>query len=174
MYDETDQVSPTTVYGRQKVEVEEAIRLEFSDYLIFRTSKLMSMDLNPRSILTPLVQNLWHAKPVSVFRDQYISPVFVEDVAEVLVRSIKAGLSGTYHLGPGEQFSRAEIALRVADLLDLDVNAIRPIRMSDIAFSEPRGPNNTLNSEKISRALEYTFTSLEDGIAKLGRPGHKR
>lgn len=167
LYREEDAPSPTTLYGRQKLEIEQKIRENFPEHLIFRTSKLMCLDLHPRSILTGLIHSFREGQEVKAFNDQYISPVFAEDVAAAVAEAIKSKLNGTYHLACNEVFSRYELACLVAKVLGISTDWVGSISMKDFSFSEPRGPNNTLCSEKIARDLGIKFWSVEDGVRKI-------
>jgi len=83
-HQEEDQRNPSTCYGKQKLLVEEYIENGFDKYLIFRTSKLMSMTAHPKNILLPVIRNLSAGIPTRCFEDQWLNPVFVEDIAELI------------------------------------------------------------------------------------------
>ncbi len=159
---------PTTLYGRQKQLIEEAIRRGFNNHLIIRTSKLMSMRLHPRNILSPIVQGLREGRPITLFQDQTITPVFIEDIPGALQRALQTGLSGTYHLAATAPLTRIQIGHEVARVLGLDPKWLQPISIADVRLSEPRGTCNAISAAKIERELGFRFTSLEAGIRSLG------
>ena len=164
---EADDKYPKTVYGKQKLAVENYIKENFKSYLIFRTSKLMSKSAHPKNILLPIVNSLKQAKPIKLFSDQWLNPVFVEDIAKVVEQTVLAGLSGEYHLGTKTILSRLELGEVIAKKLGLSAAFFEASSMKDIAFSEPRPSHNLLNCEKISKALDFEFCEVQDGLSEL-------
>ena len=166
-YQEDDKKSPQTVYGQQKLAVENYLENNFDKYLIFRTSKLMSKTMHPKNILLPILCGLAAGNTLKCFEDQFINPVFVEDVTKVLDRAFTSNLNGTFHLGTRRIFSRFELAKFLASSLQLDANLIEPIKMDSIQFSEMRPSNNTLTCSKIENSLDFKFCEIEDAIQDL-------
>jgi len=166
-FSETDQRKPNTIYGQQKLAIEEFLQTEFQDYLIFRTSKLMSKAAHQRNILFPILESLAKGKEVRCFVDQWITPVFVEDVANAINLCLKNRASGIYHLATNTVFSRYEIARLLASHFAWKEDLIRPIRLRDLEFPEVRSHYNTISSEKMQRELGFRFTEIEESLEEL-------
>ncbi|MGZ3740435.1 MAG: SDR family oxidoreductase [Bdellovibrionota bacterium] len=162
---EEEAPSPTTEYGRQKTEAERRLR-ESGEHLIFRTSKLMAMYPHPRNILSPLVAAA-RGEPFRAFRDQFITPVFVEDVGEALVRALRTQASGTFHLAGERRLSRVELAREVCRFFGGSGEAVEETSIRDAMLSEPRGFFHTLSAEKARKELGMAFTPLEEGLKRL-------
>lgn len=158
---------PLTFYGRQKLAAEHYLEQYFGRFLLFRTGKLMAKSPHPRNILTPLLRDLSAGREVSCFTDQFINPVFIEDVATVVDHAIARGLSGAYHLGTRRVFSRYELAQFIADKMGWEKKLVRPTRLAHAAFSEPRPHHNTLNCAKIEEALGFRFGEIEESLPEL-------
>lgn len=163
-YEESDLPNPLTIYGQQKLIIENYLKDNFRDYLIFRTSKLMSKNAHPKNILIPMITNLKAHKVSRCFEDQYLNPVFIEDIAEVLKLAILQKLTGLFHLGTRRVFTRAELGRFIAKTMGADFGLIESIRMSEIKFSEIRPTNNSLNCQKIEKALDFSFAEVEESI----------
>lgn len=166
-YSEEDAPAPSTLYGKQKLAVEQFIRDNFPVHLIFRTSKQMSLQPNGRNILSQVISALEKEEVVRPFHDQFITPVFIEDVAKVTEQAILAGLSGIYHVAAEERVSRLELAQKICDRMGKPRELIRPISMADIDFGEPRGRIYTINSEKIRHDLGFEFRDSAAGLISL-------
>jgi len=164
---EEDLCAPETRYGRQKLTVEVFMKEKFERFLIFRTSKLMSMTAHSKNILLPVLQSLKESKPIQCFEDQWLNPVFVEDVARVVKVAFVKDLSGVFHLGTRHIFTRAELGRYLAESLGRDPALIQSVRMSDIEFSEPRPTHHLLDCSKIESALDFRFTEIETSIPNL-------
>lgn len=166
-YAEESLPAPSTLYGKQKLAMEEAVRKKFAEHLIFRTSKQMSLQPDKRNILSQVMESLSKNEPVRSFHDQFITPVFIEDIAEVTERAIRQGLSGTFHLAAPERMSRLELAYRICERMGKPRELVQPVSMAEFGFSEPRGRIYTIDSEKIRRTLGYDFRKVEAGLISL-------
>jgi dTDP-4-dehydrorhamnose reductase len=166
-YTESDTPNPKTIYGSQKLAIEIFIQQNFDSYLILRTSKLMSKTNHPKNILYPIIKNLKENKISNCFQDQFLNPVFVEDIAKVITNSINEKISGIFHLGTKTLFNRYELGLFLAKNLNYDVQLIKPTSMKDITFSEIRPNNNMLNCSLIEKTLRFDFCEIEDAFSDL-------
>jgi dTDP-4-dehydrorhamnose reductase len=166
-YKEIDLRKPQTVYGQQKLLIENYLEENFKNYLIVRTSKLMSKTMHPKNILLPVLQGLALGKSQKCFKDQLLNPVFVEDVTRVLDQAFSSNLNGAFHLGTRRIFSRFELAHFLASAFGFNAQLIEPIMMNTIQFSEKRPLNNTLNCAKIENALDFKFCEIEDAVASF-------
>lgn len=167
IHTENDSPDPKTCYGQQKLEVENFLENNIENFLIFRTSKLMSKTSHAKNILFPILKNLSANKTTHAFEDQWLNPVFIEDISEVIKRSRDSQLNGIFHLGTRQIFTRYELGQFLASSLGYDPNLIQPIKMQNMTFSEPRPSHNTLNCKKIENALDFKFTEIADALKEL-------
>ena len=159
-YKETDTPSPTTVYGRQKLEVEKFIQSSLKDYLIIRTSKIFSYSNHGRNHLSFLVNELKLRRNVNLFFDQIVTPVMTEDVFRVLCLLLENNSKGIYHFASSCELSRVEIGNIVAKKLNLDRNLIIEASLTEQSFSEKRPFLCTLSNEKIRSELNFDFQEM--------------
>lgn len=166
-YKETDTPSPKTVYGNQKLAIEVFMQKHFEKYLIFRTSKLMSKTNHPKNILYPIIKNLKEGKVSNCFEDQFLNPVFVEDIARVIKNSIYEDITGIFHLGTQTLFNRYELGLFLAKNLNYDSNLINPTLMKNMTFSEGRPNNNMLDCTRVEKNLSFKFCEIKEAFSEL-------
>lgn len=160
---EEDECLPMTEYGKQKREVEVWISEHFEKYIIFRTSKLMSMTSHPKNILSQVTIPLRDGRSIQAFGDQWITPVFLEDVVKILGHKNLDSLSGTYHLSTRAPYSRFSLACFIKERLDIhNASQIISSSIKDLLTVEKRPQFNTLDSQKISSALNFDFTEIID------------
>lgn len=170
LMDEHEECSPRTEYGRQKREIEDWIDKKFDRYLVFRTSKLISMYTHPRNILSQIAHDLREKKSVTAFQDQWITPVFLEDIARILSHDKLDTLSGIYHLATTIPYTRYELATKVKQMLQLgEPSVVEASSMATFKSLEERPRFNTLSSEKICSELGFKFTEISEfqDIGKL-------
>lgn len=157
---EDDEKFPQTVYGKQKLMVEEYLKINFDEFLLFRTSKLMSKTTHPKNILYETINNIRLEKSMKCFQDQWITPVLLEDIAKIVRLSLDHHLSGEFHLATRQIYSRFELAELLANAFGRGENLINGIKMSDVTFSEPRPTHNILSGKKIESALGFEFQEI--------------
>lgn len=85
-YSEEDEKNPQTVYGKTKLDGENAIKENCSRYYIFRTAWLYGEGNNFVKTMINLSKN--HDE-VSVVNDQYGSPTYTVDLAGIIYQAIK-------------------------------------------------------------------------------------
>jgi dTDP-4-dehydrorhamnose reductase len=154
-YSETSQLSPITVYGKQKATVEEFIKNNLDQYFVFRLGRTYSVSLNERSLFAEIYKLLAFSKKVMAARDQYFNFTNVEYVAQIMCRFILTGNTsyGLYNLAKQNSLSRYQLALNMASLFSFDKALIQPIQLNDLSLPERRPLNTTLDCSKIDSYL---------------------
>lgn len=85
-YSEEDEKNPQTVYGKTKLDGENAIKENCSRYYIFRTAWLYGEGNNFVKTMINLSKNY---DEVSVVNDQYGSPTYTVDLASIIYQAIE-------------------------------------------------------------------------------------
>lgn len=167
-YHEDSPTAPVMHYGRTKLRAEEAVRAYPGTWTILRTALMYGPPMPHRaSFLDWLVRPLREGKSVTLFRDEWRSPVLVDDVVEVLTRWITAPLPGLYHLGGGERISRFEMGEAVADRWGLPRELLRGVNQGDVALACPRPRDVSMCSEKLFGALAFRPVGFREGIQRV-------
>ena len=94
-YHERDETGPCTVYGRSKLEGEEAVRRTNPRHFVVRTSWLYAAE--GRNFPLTMLQ-LAERPEVRVVDDQFGSPTFAPHLSAGLLELLESGSWGTYHL----------------------------------------------------------------------------
>lgn len=152
---------PRTVYGRQKSVIESFLEGQSAPFVVFRTSKLFSLRPHVRNPLTQIVRQI-EAGNCRAVTDQWVTPVFLEDLTECLMAACHSRLRGFYHLACERVFSRYEIACWVAERLGFAKEIVRPGRLEELKLLEARPHLSTLNSERIRQELPIRFRDVYD------------
>jgi dTDP-4-dehydrorhamnose reductase len=118
-------------------------------------------------MLNPILASLLHGSETKLFTDQYTTPLFIEDISEAICIAIQNKLSGIYHLGMAEKFSRYEVGLHLSELLGLSHKKLVPFQMKDFSFPEERGPTNTIVSRKFEKETGFSFRNFRDNLVQL-------
>jgi dTDP-4-dehydrorhamnose reductase len=108
-YRETDEPNPINVYGRSKLEAEQAV-LQNPGHTVVRivltggTSKS-----GDRSFVEDMCRTAKAGKDVTLYADEFRCPLPAGVIARVIWELVKRRQPGLYHLGGSERLSRWEI-----------------------------------------------------------------
>lgn len=171
-YVETDETSPTGVYGRSKLAGEEMVRAANPKHCIVRTAWLYSP--YGGNFVRTVVSAGAGGGTLSVVGDQYGSPTSALDLADGILRiaSTWAGdrpALGTFHLanrGMASWFDLAVATQLAATAHAMGSAVVREIATSDWPTKAKRPSYSVLDSTKIETAIGW---DMPDWRASLPR-----
>lgn len=168
MYKETDPPNPVTVYGKSKLEGERLVMGACPEALIVRVSSIYGMSLEGQSIPEWVLDQLRKGIPVKMFTDAYLSPVFADNMAEVMLEAAGAGLKGIYNVS-NERCSRYELGLETARVFGLDTALVQPVssETGEVKMRVARARDASLDPTRIARAVKTPVLGLRDGLTRF-------
>lgn len=154
-YAEEDPVSPVSIYGEQKVEAETGILTRYPEATVCRMP-LMFGDPSPvsQSFLQPMITSFQHNEELTLFTDEFRTPVSGCDAAKGLLMMLNS-YHGIIHLGGRQAISRYDFGLTLAEYCQFDKSLINPLLQKDITMSAPRPPDVSLDS---TRAFNHGYS----------------
>jgi dTDP-4-dehydrorhamnose reductase len=168
-YVETDPVNPLSTYARTKLAGEQAVLAENPDALVARVV-FYGWSLSGRRSLSEFFFNhLSQSQAVRGFVDAVFCPLYVEDLALLLLEMLETRLSGVYHVVSPEHLSKYDFGVRIAAQFGFDASLIEPVHMADLDRGAPRSLNLILKPDRLSAALGHGLPSIADGLAALHR-----
>jgi dTDP-4-dehydrorhamnose reductase len=167
-YKEADPVSPISYYGEQKVKAEEGLQKIYPKTAICRMP-LMFGKATPSasSFMQPFLQTLREGKPLSLFSDEYRTPVSATAAAKGLLLALEK-VQGIIHLGGKESLSRYEFGLLMAQAFHLPATNIRSCLRSEVPMSAPRPADVSLDSSK-AFALGYQPLAIAEELQLIAQ-----
>ena len=166
-YSENDPVSPISIYGEQKVRAEQKIRSCHPDAVICRMPLMYGLPSpHSSSFIQPIIQSITTQKKISLFFDEFRTPVSSKSATEGIVLAFTKFRGETIHLGGRDSISRYECGLLLAQILKVPENLVMPIEQSSIAMAAPRPKNVSLSSLKAYNA-GYNPQTLKDSFLTL-------
>jgi dTDP-4-dehydrorhamnose reductase len=147
-YREEDVPAPLSIYGRTKAAAEQAV-LACPNGVVVRVSLLFGPTLVGRpSFFDQQVQALRAGQPLTLFRDEWRTPISLLTAARGLLDIARSDFRGLLHLGGPERLSRLEMGQRLAHSLGLSDAAIVPATRAQFASAEPRPRDTSLDSSR--------------------------
>lgn len=176
-YSEEDNPNPINYYGKTKLESEKIV-LENSKNVVVRASvlygylsknlaKLESSSKKPINFGQWLVNKLLAKEKVRIIVDENSSPIIADDFARSILHIIKKDGKGIYHSAPKESISRYDFSVKIAKALNLTDGLIEPITNKELGRNVETGFNKCLESQKLSKELNYRFLTLDESLKIL-------
>jgi len=166
-YDESAEPQPIGFYGKTKRSAEQLVQRMCRNHVIVRSALMFGPETpNGRGSFVQWMDRAFQEQDtLSLFCDEYRSPVYVKDVIKA-VRSLVQRVGGhrIYHVGGPERISRAEFGKRLAALRGYDASKIHPVTLSELSTGYPRPADVSLVSTRIQNAHAVKPTSIEDGL----------
>jgi dTDP-4-dehydrorhamnose reductase len=172
---EGQKVAPLGAYGRSKLAGEEAVRTSGADFLILRTSWVISPF--GRNFLRTVLSAVRERDELRVVSDQRGSPTNALDLADAilaLARELAHGRTGiagrTFHVtnsGDASWLELAETILAAAARHGLPSARVRPIATSDWPTPAPRPAYSVLDNRAFTEATGQTLRPWRDAVDDL-------
>lgn len=138
---EREVYSPTTEYGRQKMDTErQLLKLDIGrqKIAIVRLTKVLS---SRSAIVERFVRELNAHSPFDVFEDLKISPISMAYTVSSLLTIASLKCTGIYHLSGDREVSYAKLATEIATISTLDHKLIRSVNSAGTKiYFKPKYP----------------------------------
>lgn len=161
-YKEEDKRNPTSLYGKQKLEVENFIFSNFKDFLIIRPGKVFGVKKGEGVLFTEWLEKYKQRQEIRCADDEKLSPIYAEDVARGINLLIDMNERGIYHVNPPIHLSRFEMAQSFFNYLGIRDARIIRCSIDDFDFLEKRSKNTFLDASKFIKKTGFKFTPLEE------------
>jgi dTDP-4-dehydrorhamnose reductase len=164
---EEDPVNPQSVYGKSKLEGEEAIQRICPRHFILRTSWLYGP--NGKNFLKTMLKLGKERDALSVVIDQLGSPTYVNDLARAIIditKSPKCFLPenwGIYHFSNEGVASWYDFAHAIFELAEIQVE-LNPISTESFPTPAKRPPYSVMSKEKIKNTFGVKINHWRDAL----------
>lgn len=159
---------PLNYYGYTKLLAENYIK-EYSNQFCIIRPVLIYGPTTPtvnNTFLHWVYESLLYNRPIKVVNDQFRTPTFVEDICRGVHSIVTLNKTGVYHLAGAEILTPYQMAVGLAQLLQLNEHLIEPVTAA--TFKEPiqRAKKGGLAINKAVKELNYKPTPFKEGLMK--------
>jgi dTDP-4-dehydrorhamnose reductase len=167
-YVEADRINPINRYGETKAAAEEIV-LSNPRHTVIRLALTAGTSLtNDRSFVEDMRRSAGQGQRLTLFTDEFRSPLPAGVVARAVWELIARKPSGLYHLGGAERLSRMEIGEALATWYPELASRLQPGSVA--AYHGPsRPPDLSMRCEKLQSLLSFPLTGFRSWITS--RPG---
>jgi dTDP-4-dehydrorhamnose reductase len=164
-YKEEDAPNPLSVYGRSKLEGEQAIDASKCRHLIFRTSWVYGS--RGRNFLLTILRAAREKPELRVIDDQFGAPTSSLAIAEATAGALRAGSpEGLYHMSAGGRtswFGFAQTILRNAAIS----TPVLPIRSDHFPAKVTRPRNSVLDNSRLKETFGMSLPDWESQLEQV-------
>ena len=174
---EDSATGPLSVYGRTKLEGEQAIRASGCNHLIFRTSWVYAA--RGGNFAKTMLKLAKERDKLTVINDQIGSPTGADLLADITAHALrmamlKPDLAGTYHaVAQGETSWHGyaqhviEFARASGQPIKVAANAVLAVPTSAFPTPAKRPGNSRLNTQKLRDTFGLTLPTWQSGVERM-------
>ena len=167
LYTEEDKPNPISYYGYTKLKGEEFVKENATKWCIARPSVIYGWSVYRQNFATWLISSLHEKKEVKALKDQYISPTFNTNLAQMLLEITERKITGILHTAGDTRISRCEYAMKLAEVFNLNTDLIKPAKMDEMSWKAKRPSDSSLNVSKASAVLNSKPLKLNQALKMM-------
>lgn len=172
-YIENNLTSPANYYGLTKMKAEKKIQESGLKYLILRTDCLYGWTKkNQRE--NPVMRVINTLKSGKIFKeitDWQNTPTYIPDFISALNIVIKNNSQGIYHITGSDYTDRFSLAIKTAEIFNLNKKLLVPINSNLLNLSAKRS-NVNLKNFKIIKETGVSMKGITDGLIQMQKDKH--
>jgi len=175
-YKEDDEANPINFYGKTKLESENEVKC-LNDYLILRTNLLYgfmsknqiisrSEHVKPTNFALWVLSEFNKNSNIKIVNDQFSNPTLVDNLARIIMDSIKKNLVGTFHATDTTCISRFDFAKKIANKFGFSESQLSEISSKDLEQFASRPTKTCLNCSKIQK-MGISLSNIDQSLDNL-------
>lgn len=169
-YDETDEAAPVNVYGRTKLEAEQAVLRNQRHSVLRIVLTAGTSQSGDRSCVEDMCRAARAGNSVQLYADEFRCPLPAGVIARVIWELLEQERPGLYHLGGPERLSRWEIGQALLPWYPELEGHLVEASARDHAGA-PRPPDLSLRSDKIQRLLSFRIPGFREWLSARSHRG---
>lgn len=162
-----DQAKPLSLYGSLKQQAEAAV-VRLSRGLILRAALMFGPPGRHRAgFLGWMTGAIQRNERMTLFEDEFRTPVWNADVAAALSGLVAAGQTGIWHAGGPQRLSRVEMGRIACRVFGADESLIAVAKRLDTEHGPRRPADVSLDSAATWECLGLRPTGFEEGLTRI-------
>ncbi|MBM3251167.1 MAG: dTDP-4-dehydrorhamnose reductase [Candidatus Omnitrophica bacterium] len=162
-YTELDIPNPISVYTRSKFEGEKVVEGLLKKYFIFRAGWMMGGGKKDKKFIVKIVELTKTKNILTVVDDKRGCPTFTKDFSAGIIKIVKLGRYGLFHLTNKGSATRYDIACKIVEYLGRDDIGVKPISSKDFPLPAPRPDSEVVDTQKIEQ-LNINMRPWEEAL----------
>ncbi len=164
MKKEDDLANPLGFYGKSKLEGEISLNKLASAWCIARISSPFGTHPKKKNFPLWIKKSLETKKEIPVLVDQFTTPTFVPNLSKMLIEITTKQIAGTLHVSGASRISRYDLAVLVADKLNLDKKFLIPTNIDKMNWKAQRPKDSSLDVSLANEILEEKPQKIDQSL----------
>ncbi len=169
-YREDDLPNPLGVYGRSKLEGEQAVREALPGAVILRTAWVYGV--HGHNFVKTMLRIAGEGRPLRVVDDQTGTPTWARDIAGAITALVQADATGLYHYTSAGSvswcgFAGAILSAAAQAGFEIRTQAVEPITTADYPTPARRPAYSVLDTGKIQAQLGLSIPDWRDSLMTM-------
>ena len=165
--DEDCPTSPVNVYAKTKLKAEKYILDSHSEMLIIRTNFYGWGTSYRQSFSDMIIKNLRAGKKVTLFKDIFYTPIFIEPLIYSVHELFQKNIKGIFNIVGDDRISKFDFGLKLAKEFQLNHNLIETGKINDKLSLVFRPHDMSLSNQKVTKSLGRKIGGIDQHISKL-------
>jgi len=155
---------PLNIYARSKLEGDKEV-LKFRKSLILRTNFLWNDSQD--SPVDWLISKSISKEDFFLFNDVIVNPVHVRFLAYTILKLTTMNVFGIYNIGSKSSLSKANIYIKIAKKLNIDITRAKVVSIKNMNFKAKRPKVMTMSVSHIERDTKILMPSIKNTLDYL-------
>lgn len=166
-YGEEDPPRPLSVYGRTKLQGEQALLEAMPRALVIRTAGVYGPERQGKNFVFQLLRRCRAREPARVPVDQLSSPTYNRDLAAASVELAERQARGLFHVAGAEVLGRYAFARLACEVFDVDPWCLEPVMTAALGQRASRPLGGGLRIDKALSLLDTTLRPAQAGLRAM-------
>jgi dTDP-4-dehydrorhamnose reductase len=169
-YGETDEPNPINVYGRTKLEAEQAVLQNPRHTVVRIVLTAGTSETSNRSFVEDMCRTAKAGKDMTLYEDEFRCPLPAGVIARVIWELVDCEQPGLYHLGGSDRLSRWEIGETLLPWCpEFKGHLMKGSARNHVG--SPRPADLSLRCDKIQSLLSFRIPGVREWLAGRSRRG---
>ncbi|MDB5226539.1 MAG: dTDP-4-dehydrorhamnose reductase [Bacteroidota bacterium] len=167
-YDEMASTNPLSVYGKHKLEAEQAVMRSDQKNIVLRITNVYGEEERGKNFVSRIIQQIFDQQKLSLRLplDQYATPINAYDIARCLYLLLNDNKAGIYNIAGTDYMNRVQLALNILKYFPDASYELIPLSTEDIQAPAPRPLQGGLKNKKfMSEYPEFRFSTVDDYVS---------
>jgi dTDP-4-dehydrorhamnose reductase len=166
-YSEDDPVNPVSVYGRSKLEGEQAVMAANRRALVLRTTVVYGPEPQGKNFVYQLLRRGRAGEPMRAPSDQRSSPTYNVDLAAATVELATRGARGIFNVVGPEVMDRYVFSRIVCEVFGLDLALLAPVTTAQLKQRAARPLDAGLRIDRVRAILTTPLRAPREGLQAM-------
>lgn len=168
-YDEDANTHPISIYGKHKLEAEQAVLAASTTNLVLRITNVYGDEERGKNFVARIVEQIQNKQKLTLKLpiDQYATPINAADIARCLFLLIRDDKVGIYNIAATDYMNRVQLALTILKYFpDAEYDLI-PLTTEQINAPAARPLQGGLKNKKFMTAYpDFRFSTVDEYISQ--------